>query len=72
MKLMQTMAGGAVGGAEEFFVRLAIAFHERGIAQTVVARPNSNRIPRLVAAGIDGAIRNSQNNVFGWVQKHDF
>ena len=53
MKLMQTMAGGVVGGAEEFFVRLAIAFHERGIAQTVVARPNSSRIPRLVAAGID-------------------
>lgn len=53
MKLMQTMAGGAVGGAEEFFVRLAIAFHERGMDQTVVARPNDTRGPRLAAAGID-------------------
>ena len=53
MKLMQTMAGGAVGGAEEFFVRLTIAFHERGIAQTVIARPNDTRGPRLAEAGID-------------------
>lgn len=53
MKLMQTMAGGAVGGAEEFFVRLCIAFHNRGIAQTVVARPNDTRGPRLAEAGID-------------------
>lgn len=53
MKLMQTMAGGDVGGAEEFFVRLAIAFHEGGIDQTVVARPNDTRGPRLAAAGID-------------------
>lgn len=53
MKLMQTMAGGDVGGAEEFFVRLAIAFHERGIDQTVIARPNDTRGPRLADAGID-------------------
>ena len=53
MRLMQTMAGGAVGGAEEFFVRLAIAFHERGIAQTVVARANDTRGPRLADSGID-------------------
>lgn len=53
MKLMQTMAGGDVGGAEEFFVRLAVAFHERGIDQAVVARPNDTRGPVLAAAGID-------------------
>lgn len=53
MRLMQTMAGGDVGGAEEFFVRLAIAFHHRGIPQSVVARPNDTRGPRLAEAGID-------------------
>jgi glycosyltransferase involved in cell wall biosynthesis len=53
MKLMQTMAGGAVGGAEEFFVRLAVAFQERHIAQTVVARSNKTRGPRLAEAGIN-------------------
>jgi len=53
MRLMQTMAGGAVGGAEEFFVRLAVAFNEQGIAQKVVTRPNETRGPRLAGAGVD-------------------
>jgi len=52
MKLMQTMAGGAVGGAEEFFVRLATAFHRIDIDQTIVVRPNDARGPRLSEAGI--------------------
>lgn len=52
MKLMQTMAGGAVGGAEEFFVRLAVGFHRAGIDQTVVTRPNHTRGPRLSEARI--------------------
>ena len=53
MKIMQTMAGGDVGGAEEFFVRLAAAFHARDIDQTVVVRPNKTRGPKLRDAGID-------------------
>lgn len=53
MRLMQTMAGGTVGGAEEFFVRLAVAFQERGIAQAVAARPNDTRGPRFAEAGIN-------------------
>jgi glycosyltransferase involved in cell wall biosynthesis len=52
MKLMQAMAGGAVGGAEEFFVRLSGAFQRRGIGQTVVARPNEIRGRRIAADGI--------------------
>jgi len=53
MKVMQTMAGGAVGGAEEFFVRLAGAFQSRGVAQTVIVRPNGTRGAKLRDAGID-------------------
>ena len=53
MKILQTMAGGDVGGAEEFFVRLASAFETRGLEQTVVVRPNEKRNPVLRAAGID-------------------
>ena len=52
MKLMQTMAGGAVGGAEEFFVRLAVAMQRAGIDQTIVTRANDTRGPRLAEAGI--------------------
>jgi glycosyltransferase involved in cell wall biosynthesis len=52
MKLMQTMAGGAVGGAEEFFVRLAAGFERIGVEQTIVTRPNDTRGPRLTEAGI--------------------
>jgi len=51
MKLMQTIAGGEVGGAEEFFVRLAVAFGETGIDQRIVARPNVGRNERITAAG---------------------
>lgn len=53
MKLMQTMAGGAVGGAEEFFVRLATGFQRAGLEQTIVTRPNETRNPRLKEAGIE-------------------
>lgn len=53
MKILQTMAGGDVGGAEEFLVRLASAFETRGLDQTVVVRPNERRNPVLRAAGID-------------------
>lgn len=53
MKIMQTMAGGDVGGAEEFFVRLAAAFQARGVDQTLVVRPNKTRGPKLRDAGID-------------------
>lgn len=53
MRLMQTMAGGAVGGAEEFFVRLAVALDEQGIVQKVVTRPNETRGHRLAGAGVD-------------------
>jgi glycosyltransferase involved in cell wall biosynthesis len=51
MKLMQTMAGGAVGGAEEFFVRLAVAFDEAGVDQRIVARPNDTRNKKITAVG---------------------
>lgn len=53
MKLMQTMAGGVVGGAEEFFVRLAAGLNRAGIAQTVAVRPNDTRNPRLREAGLE-------------------
>ena len=52
MKLMQTMAGSAVGGAEEFFVRLAEAFQGHGIDQRVAMRPSRSRAARLRSAGV--------------------
>ncbi len=51
MKLMQTMAGGAVGGAEEFFLRLAVALDEAGVDQQIVARPNDTRNKKITAVG---------------------
>jgi glycosyltransferase involved in cell wall biosynthesis len=38
-RLLQVIAGAEQGGAESFFLRLAIAFHRRGIEQHVVMRP---------------------------------
>ncbi len=52
MKVLQTMAGGEVGGAEEFFVRLAVALKSRGFDQQLIVRPNEGRNARLSDAGI--------------------
>tara|TARA_B100000686_G_scaffold353292_1_gene458320 strand:+ start:1285 stop:2325 length:1041 start_codon:yes stop_codon:yes gene_type:complete len=52
MKLLQTMAGGSVGGAEEFFVRLATALDQIGMNQRLVVRPNKIRNNILKQAGL--------------------
>ena len=52
MKLLQAIAGGAVGGAEEFFVRLALAFARRGLDQRIAMRPNDARGGRLRAGRV--------------------
>lgn len=52
MKIMQTIAGGDAGGAEEFFVRLTRAFADKNLFQRVVARPNRSRYSRLASVGV--------------------
>ncbi|WP_420547336.1 glycosyltransferase [Curvivirga sp.] len=51
-KLLQIMAGAKVGGAEKFFERLAIAFHNAGIEQHIAIRQNPERENLLSCAGI--------------------
>ena len=53
MKILQTMAGAPVGGAEELFVHCAIAFEENGIVQRLLVRDNESRRARLRQAGIE-------------------
>lgn len=53
MKLLQTMAGSEVGGAEAFFVRLAIALQKVGIDQRVVIRRDAGRAKALRRGGVD-------------------
>ncbi len=53
MKILQAMAGGERGGAENFFVRLAIAINRAGIDQSVVIRKNKKRAKSLVDAGVE-------------------
>jgi glycosyltransferase involved in cell wall biosynthesis len=50
MRLLQAMAGGTAGGAEAFFVRLALAFKRAGLEQRLVMRPNRPRQDALAAA----------------------
>ena len=52
MRLLQVMAGAQYGGAEEFFVRLALAFEQEAIDQHVVIRGNSRRENRLRQGGV--------------------
>jgi glycosyltransferase involved in cell wall biosynthesis len=52
MRVMQVMAGAEYGGAEAFFVRLAIALHKAGLSQRVVIRKNDERAALLQDAGI--------------------
>ena len=53
MKILQAMAGAEYGGAEEFFVRLAIALNGLDIQQRVVIRENEMRARRLRAGGVE-------------------
>ena len=61
MKILQAMAGAEFGGAEEFFVRLAIALNGLDIQQRVVIRENKRgpappgrryRADRVAAGGM--------------------
>ena len=52
MRLMQTIAGSPHGGAESFFVRLAIALTRTDIEQRIVMRRDPARTQALRAAGL--------------------
>ena len=52
-RVMQAMAGAAVGGAEAFFMRLAVALQEAGQDQRVLLRRHESRAADLRAAGIE-------------------
>ena len=52
MKLLQAMAGADYGGAEEFFVRLAIALNSSVAQQRVVIRKHKLRASQLRAGGV--------------------
>ena len=53
MRLLQAMAGAEVGGAEVFFVRLAIAFGNTDIEQRVIIRRDSARARALRNGGVE-------------------
>ncbi len=53
MRLLQTMAGAEVGGAEAFFVRLAVAFEKAGVDQRVIIRRDPARARALRAGGVN-------------------
>lgn len=52
MNILHTIAGGPVGGAERFFVDLAIAFRNEGHTTSAVMRPNEARGHLLDEAGV--------------------
>jgi glycosyltransferase involved in cell wall biosynthesis len=52
MRVLQAMAGAAVGGAENFFTRLVCALARRGLAQRALIRPDAAREATLLAAGV--------------------
>jgi glycosyltransferase involved in cell wall biosynthesis len=51
-RVLQAIAGAPYGGAETFFVRLAMALQRAGELQRVLIRRNSDRAERLRAAGV--------------------
>ncbi|CDO60503.1 Glycosyl transferase/GT4 [Candidatus Phaeomarinobacter ectocarpi] len=52
MNILHTIAGGPVGGAERFFVDLAVAFKNEGHKSQAVMRPNEARGRLLDEAGV--------------------
>jgi glycosyltransferase involved in cell wall biosynthesis len=53
IRLFQAMAGAKEGGAEAFFVRLAIALQRAGVEQRVAIRRDAKRAAILRAGGIE-------------------
>ena len=53
MKLLQVMLSASEGGAETFFVKLALAFAERGLAQRLIVAECGNRVKILREAGCE-------------------
>ena len=53
MRILQVMAGAEFGGAEAFFVRLAISLHKAGLEQRVIIRSHSARATALRDQGIE-------------------
>jgi len=53
MRVLQAMAGAEHGGAEAFFVRLALALQRARLDQRVVIRANPARAAQLAAGGIE-------------------
>jgi glycosyltransferase involved in cell wall biosynthesis len=53
MRLMQAMAGAPHGGAEAFFVRLALALRRAGDEQLLLIRENAERAAALRGGGIE-------------------
>jgi len=52
VKLLQVMAGARYGGAEEFFVRLALAFERANVDQRVAVRGHPFRKKQLSSGGV--------------------
>lgn len=55
MRILQAMAGGEQGGAEEFFLRLCQSFADRGVQQRALVRPHAGREAALRDAGVETA-----------------
>lgn len=53
MRILQAIAGAGRGGAETYFVSLALAFQAAGIEQKIVMRANAPRAAALRAAGLE-------------------
>jgi glycosyltransferase involved in cell wall biosynthesis len=53
VRVLQTMAGADYGGAEAFFVRLALALHRAGLDQRIVIRENPRRAQALRRGGVE-------------------
>ena len=47
MRVAQVMAGAQYGGAETFFIRLALALHRAGLDQKVIIRTHADRAESL-------------------------
>ena len=51
-RVLQAMAGAEFGGAEAFFVRMALALHRAGVEQSLVIRNHPGRADILRKGGV--------------------
>jgi glycosyltransferase involved in cell wall biosynthesis len=71
MRILQAIAGRPQGGAENFFIRLAVALNQTGVHQKILIRHHQDRAAQLRHAGL-APLELRFGGIFDFASRHHF